>query len=49
MDEHAVEIHRIYVLEEQGKKSRQILVNKVLTIAHQSQVKYIWLGVWEVI
>jgi ribosomal protein S18 acetylase RimI-like enzyme len=48
MDEHAIEIHRIYVLEEyQGKKVGQILFNQVLTIAHQSQVKYIWLGVWE--
>jgi ribosomal protein S18 acetylase RimI-like enzyme len=47
MDEHA-EIHRIYVLEEyQGKKVGQILFNQVLTIAHQSLVKYIWLGVWE--
>jgi ribosomal protein S18 acetylase RimI-like enzyme len=32
--------------EYQGKKVGQILF-KVLTIAHQSQVKYIWLGVWE--
>jgi ribosomal protein S18 acetylase RimI-like enzyme len=43
-----IEIHRIYVLEEyQGKKVGQILFNQVLTIAHQSQVKYIWLGVWK--
>jgi ribosomal protein S18 acetylase RimI-like enzyme len=48
MDEHAIEIHRIYVLEEyQGKKIGQILFNQVLTIAHQSLVKYIWLGVWK--
>jgi hypothetical protein len=34
MDEHAIEIHRIYVLENtKVKKVGQILFNKVLTIA----------------
>ena len=47
MDEHAIEIHRLYVLEEyQSKKARCILVNQDLTIAHQSQAKYRWLSVW---
>jgi hypothetical protein len=47
MNEHAIEIHRLYVLEEyQSKKARCILVNQDLTIAHQSQAKYRWLSVW---
>jgi hypothetical protein len=45
MDEHAIEIHRIYVLENTKVKVGQILFNKVLTIA--TKVKLIWLGVWE--
>jgi ribosomal protein S18 acetylase RimI-like enzyme len=48
MDEHAMEIHRIYVLQKyQGKKVGQLLIDYVLEMAHQSHVKYIWLGVWE--
>ena len=48
MDQHAMEIHRIYVLQEyQGKKVGQLLIDYVLETVRQSQVKYIWLGVWE--
>lgn len=48
MDERAMEIHRIYVLQEyHGKKVGQLFVDHVLKIAHQHQVEYIWLGVWE--
>ncbi|WP_074722848.1 GNAT family N-acetyltransferase [Flavobacterium frigoris] len=48
MNEHAMEIHRIYVLQEyHGEKVGQLFIDQVLEIAHQRQVEYIWLGVWE--
>lgn len=48
MDENAMEIHRIYVLQEyHGKKVGQLFIDQVLEIAQQTQVEYIWLGVWE--
>lgn len=48
MNEHAMEIHRIYVLQEyHGKKVGQLFIDHVLEVAHQRQVEYIWLGVWE--
>lgn len=43
-----MEIERIYVLQKyQGKKIGQILYEKAIQIAHDKQVKYVWLGVWE--
>ena len=47
-DSTALEIERIYVLKEyQGKDVGQLLYQKALAIAKQSNVEYIWLGVWE--
>ena len=47
-DSKSLEIERIYVLKEyQGKNVGQLLYQKALTIAKQSNVEYIWLGVWE--
>jgi diamine N-acetyltransferase len=47
-DEKAVEIERIYVLEEfHGKKVGQILFEKAVRIARQKDADYLWLGVWE--
>lgn len=44
----SLEIERIYVLKEfHGKKVGQILYNKVLKIAQELAVDYVWLGVWE--
>ena len=46
--EHALEIHRIYVLQEfHGKKVGQLLIDEVSKIAQQQAAPYIWLGVWE--
>lgn len=47
-DSKSFEIERIYVLKEyQGKDVGQLLYQKALAIAKQSNVEYIWLGVWE--
>ncbi len=47
-DNDALEIERIYVLKNfHGKKVGQLLFDKAITIAKESQVAYIWLGVWE--
>ena len=47
-DEKALEIERIYVLQEfHGKKVGQILYNKAIEIAQQKNAEYVWLGVWE--
>ncbi|MEN5053917.1 GNAT family N-acetyltransferase [Sphingobacterium kitahiroshimense] len=47
-NEASLEIERIYVLQKyQGKKKSQILYEKAIQIAHDKQVKYVWLGVWE--
>lgn len=47
-DNKALEIERIYVLKEyQGKNVGKLLYQHSLTIAKQSKVEYIWLGVWE--
>jgi ribosomal protein S18 acetylase RimI-like enzyme len=44
----ALEIERIYVLQEfHGKEVGQILYKKALSIAHDLNSPYIWLGVWE--
>jgi len=47
-DEKALEIERIYVLQEfHGKKVGQLLFEKALQIAKDNKLSYIWLGVWE--
>ena len=47
-DSSSIEIERIYVLNKfHGKNLGQLLYNKALEIAHQKNVEYIWLGVWE--
>ncbi len=44
----SLEIERIYVLQAfQGMKIGQVLLNKVIQIAGQRPVDFIWLGVWE--
>ena len=48
INDHALEIHRIYVSQAfHGKKVGQLLLDKVIEIAQQSAVDYIWLGVWQ--
>jgi hypothetical protein len=47
-DQNALEIERIYVLKEfHGHKVGQILYNKAVQIAVDSDLNYIWLGIWE--
>lgn len=47
-DDKALEIERIYVLSEyHGKRIGQLLYEKAMQIAKQSNADYIWLGVWE--
>ena len=47
-DEKALEIERIYVLQEfHGKKVGQILYNKAIEVAKDKKSDYVWLGVWE--
>lgn len=47
-DEKALEIERIYVLQEfHGKKVGQILYDKAIEVAQQKNADYVWLGVWE--
>ena len=47
-DEKALEIERIYVLQEfHGKKVGQILYNKAIEVAKDKNSDYVWLGVWE--
>lgn len=47
-DEKALEIERIYVLQEfHGKKVGQLLYDKAIEIAIQKSSEYVWLGVWE--
>ncbi len=48
-DRNTLEIERIYVLKQyHGKKAGQILYEKALDIANNSNAEYLWLGVWEV-
>lgn len=48
LNDHALEIHRIYVSQAfHGKKIGQLLLDKALEIAQQTSADYIWLGVWE--
>jgi ribosomal protein S18 acetylase RimI-like enzyme len=47
-DDKALEIERIYVLKEfHGKKVGQLLYEKAIQVAEQSNAAYVWLGVWE--
>ncbi|WP_247234214.1 GNAT family N-acetyltransferase [Telluribacter sp. SYSU D00476] len=47
-DSKALEIERIYVLKEyHGKKVGQLLYEKAMQVARQSDADYVWLGVWE--
>ena len=47
-DDKALEIERIYVLKAfHGKKLGQLLYEKAMQIARQTNVDYVWLGVWE--
>ncbi|WP_029272696.1 GNAT family N-acetyltransferase [Flavobacterium sp. KJJ] len=47
-DKKALEIERIYVLKEfHGHKIGQLLYEKAVQIANDSNLNYIWLGVWE--
>lgn len=47
-DGDGLEIERIYVLKEfHGKKVGQVLYEKAMQIATDTQVPYVWLGVWE--
>ena len=47
-DDKALEIERIYVLKEfHGNKVGQLLYEKAIEIARQSNADYVWLGVWE--
>ncbi len=47
-DDNALEIERIYVLQEfHGKKIGQLLYEKAVQIAKQRNADYVWLGVWE--
>ncbi|TDQ79225.1 GNAT family N-acetyltransferase [Sphingobacterium yanglingense] len=47
-DSHSLEIERIYVLAAyHGHKVGQLLFEKAMDIAHEKEVDYVWLGVWE--
>lgn len=47
-DDNALEIERIYVLQEfHGKNVGQLLYEKALQIAKEKNADYVWLGVWE--
>jgi diamine N-acetyltransferase len=47
-DDRALEIERIYVLQQfYGAKIGQLLYEKAIEVAQQSEAGYIWLGVWE--
>lgn len=47
-DSKSLEIERIYVLNAfHGKKVGQILYEKALEVAQETNSDYVWLGVWE--
>ncbi len=46
--DHAIEIERIYIIEEyQGKNLGRKLLDRVKELAKKRRIKTIWLGVWE--
>ena len=48
LEENSLELERIYVLKENiGKSIGQQLLDKVIRIAKEKNVAFIWLGVWE--
>jgi ribosomal protein S18 acetylase RimI-like enzyme len=47
-NEQTLEIHRIYVSKAfLGKRIGQLLLDEAIKVAQQTDVDYIWLGVWE--
>lgn len=47
-DENALEIERIYVLQQyHGQKVGQLLYEKAMQLAAAKAASYVWLGVWE--
>tara|TARA_R110000868_G_scaffold181681_5_gene422641 strand:- start:779 stop:1297 length:519 start_codon:yes stop_codon:yes gene_type:complete len=47
-ENNAMELERIYVLKSfQGKNIGKKVLEKVIAIAHQRNMEYLWLGVWE--
>jgi len=47
-DKSSLEIERIYVLKDfHGKNVGQVLYDKAIDIATQTNAEYVWLGVWE--
>ncbi len=47
-DKNSIEIERIYVLKEfQDRKIGQVLFDKAMSIAHEKNAEFVWLGVWE--
>lgn len=45
---HSMEIERIYVLDEfQGQQIGKQMLLKIIEIAKQEQLTFLWLGVWE--
>ncbi len=47
-DDNGLEIERIYVLKDyQNMKIGQLLFDKALQIAKDTNMQYLWLGVWE--
>jgi ribosomal protein S18 acetylase RimI-like enzyme len=47
-DDKALEIERIYVSKEfHGKKVGQLLYERAIQTAKQTNANYVWLGVWE--
>ncbi|MBF4472543.1 GNAT family N-acetyltransferase [Flavobacterium sp. HJJ] len=48
IEDETIEIQRIYVLKAfHGKKIGQLLLDKAIKVAQESNVDYAWLGVWE--
>jgi ribosomal protein S18 acetylase RimI-like enzyme len=47
-DNNSLELARIYIKKEyQGRHTGKILLDKVLNIAKEKRVDFVWLGVWE--
>ena len=48
MGDNSIEIERIYVLNAfLGQGIGQFMFDQAIEIAHQKQLKFLWLGVWE--